>query len=84
MSAEHIVGLVIKTLCLIMERLQPKQGNPLADFFPYIISILCLHNVSNKLYHVTGEDQLSAQNKRMTDECCLVEHYVRLWNSYGL
>ena len=32
LSAEHIGGLVIITLCQIMEHLRPKTGNPLSNF----------------------------------------------------
>ena len=62
MSTEHIVGLFSITLCQLMEQLCPKTENILAIFLS-ILLILCLPNVSNKLYHGTGEDQLSAKHK---------------------
>ena len=46
-----------------MEQLLPKTGDPLETFFVSILLILCHPNISNKLYHGTGEDQLSAQQK---------------------
>ena len=54
-----------------MEKLCPKTGNPLKKNIS-ILLILCLPNVSNKLYHGTGEDQLSAQHKISTGDCWLV------------
>ena len=36
----------------------------LGKFSLYILLILYLPNASNKLYHVTGEDQLSPQQKK--------------------
>ena len=63
-SAEHIGGLVIITLCHLMEQLRPKIGNPLAILVLFILLILCLPNISNKFYHGTGGDQLSAQQKK--------------------
>ena len=48
-----------------------------------ILFIFCLTNVSNKLYHLTGEDQLYAQQKISTGECCLGEHCVISWRKYG-
>ena len=67
-----------------MDQLRPIIGNPLVIFVPYILLILCLLNVSNKFYHVIGGDQLSAQHKRRTGECCLGENCVSSWSSYGL
>ena len=56
-STEHIGGLASITFPQIMEQLHPKTGNPLAVFDLYILSILCIPNVSNKFYHGTGEYQ---------------------------
>ena len=72
------------TLCNLMNQQRHKTGNPLAMFVLYILLISCLPNISNKLYHVTGEYQLSAQHKISTGDCCLGEHFVNSWSSYGL
>ena len=72
------------TLCQLMEQLRPKMGNPLAVFVLYVLLILCLPNVPNKIYHGTGEDQLSSQHKIRAGECCLGEHCVISWSNYGL
>ena len=56
-------------MCHIMYQLRPKTGNPLAIFFLYILLVLCIPNVSNKLYRGTVGDQLSAQHKRSTGDC---------------
>ena len=58
------------TLCQLMDQLCPKTENPLAIFSLYILLILCLPNVK-KIYHGTGEDNLSAQQKIRTSDCCL-------------
>ena len=84
LSAEHIRVLVSITLCHIMEQLRLKTGNPLAILVLYILLILCHPNVSNKLYHGTGEDQLSSQQKIRTGEYCLEERCVSSWIRYGL
>ena len=68
-----------------MEQLQPKKGNPLEFCCSlYILIILCLPNISNKLYHGKGGDQLSAKHKKRTGESCVGEHCVSSWSSYGL
>ena len=58
-------------LCHLMDQLRPKTGNHLEMFVLYILLILCISNVSNKLYHRPGGYQLSAQYKRSTGESCL-------------
>ena len=84
MPTKEIGGLMSITLCQLMEQLRPKTGNPLKKFVLFILLILCLHNFSNKLYHGTGEDQLSAHHKIRTGYCCLGEHCVSSCSSYGL
>ena len=76
--------LLSRTLCQLMEELWHKKGTPLAFFKISILLISCLPNVSNKFYHGTKEDQLSAQHKRRTGECYLEEHCVSSWTSYDL
>ena len=61
------------TLCWIMGQLRPKTGNPLAIFVLSIFLIVCITNVSKKVYYSTEEYQLSVQHKISTGECCLVE-----------
>ena len=67
-----------------MEQLRLKTGNPLAILFISVLLILCHPNVLNKLYHDTGEDQLSSQQKICTGEYFLEEHCVISWSRYGL
>ena len=75
---------MVITMCHIMEHLWPKTGNPLEIFVLCILLILCHPSISKKFYHGTGEYQLSAQHKISTGECCLEEHCVSSWISYGL
>ena len=82
--AEHIGGLVIITLYHIMEKLRPKMGIPWQLPPLCFINILCLTNALKKFYHGTGENKLSARQKKITCECCLGEHCVSLWSSYSL
>ena len=72
------------TFCQLIDQIRPKTGNPLAMFFLSILLILFHPNISNKLYNGTGEDQLSAQHKIRTGECCLGETCVRSWSRYDL
>ena len=44
------------TVFQFVEQLRPKTGNPLEILFLSILLILCLPNISKKLYHGTGED----------------------------
>ena len=83
-STEHIGGLVSITFFQLTNQLQPKTGNTLAVFDISILLILCLPSVSDKFYHGTGEYQPYAQHKISTGECCLEEHCVSSWISYGL
>ena len=82
--AEHIVGLASITLCQHMDQLQPKTRNLLEMFVLYILLMLCLPNISKKIYHGTKEYQLYAKYKIRTGKCCLGEHCVSLWISYSL
>ena len=52
-------------MCHIMDKLQPKTGNPLAICFslPLFLLISCLPNFSKYSYHDTGSDQLYEKNK---------------------
>ena len=68
LSADQIGGLVSITLCQLMDQLFTKTGNTLAIFVLYFLLILCLTNISNKLYHGTVGDQLSPQHKRKTGD----------------
>ena len=70
------------TLCQLMAQLWPKTGNPLAIFVLSILLILCPPNIYNKFYHITGEYQLSAQQKLVI--FALEEHLVSSWSSYEL
>ena len=83
-SEEHIGGLVIITLFQFMDQVRSKTGNYLAICVLYFLIILFLPNISNKFYHGTGEDQLSAKHKIRTGECCLKENCVSLWISFGI
>ena len=82
--SENIGGLASIILCHIMDQLRPITGNHLEMFILSILSMLCLPNNSNTLYHVTKEDQLSAQHKLRTGECFLGEHCVHSWINYSL
>ena len=84
MSSEQIRGLVSIKLCQLMDQLRSKTGNYLAIFVLSILSISCLPKISKKFYHVTGRDQLSAQHKRRTGNCCLGEYWIRSWSSNSL
>ena len=60
--AEHILVLVSIKFCQLVDQLRTKMENPLA-IFSLCLLILCLPNVSNKLYRVIGEDRLSIKYK---------------------
>ena len=57
--------LLVRTLCQIMDQLQPKKGDPLeiCFWFFYILLILCLPTVSNKYNHGTGAYRFPSQQK---------------------
>ena len=56
----------------------------LRQFLFFLFLRICLSNISNNFYHGTGEDQLSEKHKIRTGECCLGEHCISSWVSYGL
>ena len=77
--------LIGRTLCQIMEKLWTKMGDPLAFFgLFYILFILCLPNILNKSYHVTGEDKMFAQHRGGLVSVYLIEHCTSSWSSYGI
>ena len=84
LPAEHIRGLASITFCQIMEKLRHKTGNSLAMFVLCISLLSCIHYISNKFYHGTGEDQLYTKHRRSTCECCLGEYCVSSYSRYGL
>ena len=62
--------LLGRTVCHLMDQLQPKTGNCLEIYFLFlsIVLILCLLNISNEYYRETGVYTLSEKHNIFVSE----------------